>query len=145
MAGKQVCSRCVHWLKRSLQTWACAPMAPLAGGFLRSRANETAACWGKSGLPTPDLLSVPLWMSPASTNVGTQSSWSKDGKRERMWPAVLLNCLIVSPYSALWNCALRMQTRRQHSPEWMQHHLSIHLQCPPSSLSPQLLHARMYN
>lgn len=143
MAGNQVCSRCLYWLKRSLPAWACTPMA---GGFLCSWANETAGCWGKGQFPAPDLLSVPLWMSPASTNVDAQSSWSKDGKREGMSAAILLNCLIVSPYSVLWNCALRMQTTRQPQPcieATPPGHSS--LQCPPSSLSPRLLPARMYN
>lgn len=142
MARNQVCFRCVHWLKRSLQTWACAPMA---GGFLCSWANEAAGSWGKGPFPTPDL-SVPLWMSPAGTNMDTQGSWSKDGKREGVWGALLLNWLMVSPYSALWNHALRTQTMRQPQPcmEPTPPVLSS-LQCPPSSLSPRLLPARICN
>lgn len=137
-AGSQVCSRCVHWLKRSLQTWACAPMA---GGFLCSWAKETAGSWGKGPFPTPDLLSVPLWMSPASTDKDTQGSWSKAGKREGMWGAFLLNCPIVFPYSALWNCALRTQTMRQpqHCMEATPAHssLQVHLLLFPPDCSLQ--------
>lgn len=115
--------------EKKLATWPCAPKA---GGFLCSWANETGDSWGKGWFPTPDLLSVPLRIESSKHKHGHPKQLEQGWEERGNVTCLLLSCLIVSPYSALWNRALR----GSHSPAWEQHHQPIHLCSVSFLLSP---------
>lgn len=112
----QVCSRCVHWLKRSLQTWACAPKA---GGFLCSRAKEFL---GQGLVPNTSVCRCE-WVQQAQMWTPKAAGARMGRERECDLPS----CWTVQLYPLTQPCGTvpwEHRPRGSHSPAWEQHQTS---------------------